>query len=198
MADPMAATWPVTPGGSFPTPSADPSPQASRPPPADELTAIQAGLESGDDEARAYALIELAQIVDGTPEGTATLMMCLKLRKRGVLQAVSALVPNVEPIIHQTCLMLLATLTTLEVDPNAPATQKLIVQYGAVPHIVQHLFSQVALTVAYACGTLQNMCDDIGGVCDVIAGAGGVERLRQVCVWHARTCTPCMYTRASD
>ena len=129
------------------------------------------------DEDIAAALISIAQFVDMMSEGAEMEAMCEMLRQKAVAQ-ICDLTSHPTPIIHQSSLMLLANFTTIEVDANAEATKAIIKASGCMPGIVTHLFSMVALTVAYSCATVQNTCNDMDFV-TILRELGAVE-----CVGH--------------
>ena len=143
--------------------------------------ALAHGLHAEDDQAKAEALIQLANNLDVTSEGPATRTLAEKLRKLGAVQSLCVLTGHEAPMIHQTALMLLATLSTVEVDANAAATVAIAKDSGSLPQVVDKLFSNVALTVAYACALIQNICSE-PEVAQIVKAGGGVERLRELCL----------------
>ena len=130
------------------------------------------------DDAVYQAVTQLAQLVDRV-DGEAAWDLCAVLRDEGVIEALGTLVSHAQPPIHQTALMLLAELTTEDVDPDATETKQRIKDSGTFSKIVTHLFSNVALTVAVACAVVQNTCAD-EEMASMIARQGGVERLREL------------------
>ena len=136
-------------------------------------------LHDESDQTKAEALMQLAQLLDGTPEGKATVALCGAIRMRGAIEQLCYLIDHPEPIIHQTALMLLANFTTYEVDTNAESTKKIIANADGFSKIANHLFSAVALTVAYACGTIQNTCTDPEAALQ-LRQSDGIERLREL------------------
>ena len=157
VADAIVAPGPIIPDGQMPTP--------------DDLDAICEALKPGssghpstseeDIRRRSEALIILARLLDVTAEGAATVALCKLSRDRGLIECVCACVAHDDPVMHQTALMLLANYTTVEVDMYADETKLRIKLCNGFELVADRLFSQVALTVAYASGTVQNTCDDI-------------------------------------
>ena len=155
--DVTVAPGPIIPDGKIPTP--------------DDLDAICEALKPGssghpasseeDIRRRSEALIILARLLDVTAEGAAMVALCKLSRDRGLIECVCACVAHDEPMMHQTALMLLANYTTVEVDMYADETKLRIKLCNGFELVADRLFSQVALTVAYASGTVQNTCDDI-------------------------------------
>ena len=155
--DVTVAPGPIIPDGKMPTP--------------DDLDAICEALKPGssghpasseeDIRRRSEALIILARLLDVTAEGAAMVALCKLSRDRGLIECVCACVAHDEPMMHQTALMLLANYTTVEVDMYADETKLRIKLCNGFELVADRLFSQVALTVAYASGTVQNTCDDI-------------------------------------
>ena len=137
------------------------------------------GADSSDEE-KAQALHGLSQLVDRI-EGEAGWELCAGLRDQGVIDDVGALVGHPEPAIHQPALLLLATLTTEDVDAHADETKQRIKQCGAFKHVVLHLFSNAALTVAFSCATIQNCCADME-LANALQDSGAVERLRELTI----------------
>lgn len=157
VADAIVAPGPIIPDGQMPTP--------------DDLDAICEALKPGssghpstseeDIRRRSEALIILARLLDVTAEGAAMVALCKLSRDRGLIECVCACVAHDDPVMHQTALMLLANYTTVEVDMYADETKLRIKLCNGFELVADRLFSQVALTVAYASGTVQNTCDDI-------------------------------------
>ena len=142
------------------------------------LDTCEALLKASEGEL-AGAVIAVARLLESADTQERMADLARTFRESGALVRLSQCVNHDEPIIHQTSLMLLATLTTVDVDPFAADTKAQIVQADASQHVVGHLFSPVALTVAYACATVQNTCDD-PSVVQVLRELGGIERLREL------------------
>jgi hypothetical protein len=107
-------------------------------------------------------------------EGAPIQALCEALRRQQAVGKLCGLVSHPTSIIHQASLMLLATVTSIQVDPMADMTTQLIKQASSLPAIVAHLFSNVALTVAYACATIQNTCFDVE-VVDMLRTLGAID-----------------------
>ena len=97
----------------------------------------------------------------------------------GALRTIGALVGHPEPAIHQPALLLLATLTTEDVDPMADETKRHIKREGIFELLVPHLFATVPLTVAFACAAVQNTVADFT-LSKYLEEVGGVARLREL------------------
>lgn len=146
----------------------------------DKVKAFCSSLETAeDDRTKLEVLVSLAQLIDETQEGPDMLLLCHKIRNHRAVDLICPLVAHPEPPISQTALMLLANFTTVDIDPHAAKTAMLIKEVGGFPRIAAQLFSQVALTVALACGTIQNTCSD-ADVRQVLEELGAIDRLREL------------------
>ena len=103
-----------------------------------------------------------------------------ELRDSGVVSAVAQLVQHPLPAIHQSALLLLATLTTDEVDPSAAETRRRLRDLPIVAHVAAHVFSDVAITVAFACGAIQNLISDRKLATALLREKGALERLKEL------------------
>eukprot|EP00966_Prymnesium_polylepis_P060502 1403830-Prymnesium_polylepis.1 len=130
------------------------------------------------DQSKADALVQLALIVD-VSFGEEAAALCELLRKQRVLDRVVELIDHYEPLIHQTALLLLGNLSTDSVDPKSEDTKKHFKEINGFSRLIPHLFSDQALTVAYALGAIQNTCTDIEYVAHM-QQAGAIVRLQDL------------------
>ena len=146
---------------------------------ASAASASQALASAASDEATAAALVAMAQKVEDNQDGMCMATFCEVLRARGAVEQICRLSEHPAPLIHQTSLMLLASLTTTDVDPRADASCKIIRDATTIPTIMLRLGSQAALTVACACAAIQNICSEAETV-TVVSELGGIERLQEL------------------
>ena len=150
-------------------------------PPADSagvgplLESLQANRK---DEEKAEALVQLALIVDFS-YGDDAAQLCELLRAQHGLARIVELISHPEPLIHQTALLLLGNLSTEAVDPLADKTKALLKELDGFARLIPHIFSDQALTVAYALGAIQNTCTDIDYV-SALQQSGAVVRLQDL------------------
>ena len=116
-------------------------------------------LRSDSDEDKTMALHQLTDLVDRI-EGEDEWELCAELRDQGSIVDIGKCIGHQEPHMHQPALLLLATLTTEDVDPQADETKLAMKNGGIFDLIWPHLFSNVALTVAFACAVVQNTISD--------------------------------------
>lgn len=88
-----------------------------------EGAACEALLTAHDDEALAAAVIAVAKDLESAETREGIEELCFTLRETGGMVRLGGLLAHADPIVHQTSLMLLATLTTPEVDSQAALTQ---------------------------------------------------------------------------
>ena len=132
----------------------------------------------GSDQSRADALVQLAMIVDFS-YGEDAAQLCDLLRTQLVLDRIIELVDHPEPLIHQTALLLLGNLSTEAVDPQSELTKQRFKERDGFPKLIPHIFSDQALTVAYALGAIQNTCTDIEYVAHM-QQSGAIVRLQDL------------------
>ena len=102
-------------------------------------------------------------------------------REAGALQLCCDAVRHESARVHQPALAVLVCFTTTEVDPDAHLNRAIVSAHPrGFEGVVERLFSDVPLTVALACGALQNLCrTDVAHVA-VLSACGGTERLRSL------------------
>ena len=102
-------------------------------------------------------------------------------REAGALQLCCDAVRHESARVHQPALAVLVCFTTTEVDPDAHLNRAIVSAHPrGFEGVVERLFSDVPLTVALACGALQNLCrTDVTHVA-VLSAYGGTERLRSL------------------
>lgn len=135
-------------------------------------------LRSERDEDKANGLSQLNELSDQL-EGDEMWELCAESRESGLLVEIGKCVGSPEPALHQQALLLLATLTTEDVDPYADDTKWQIKKHHIFELIVPHLFSGVPLTVAFACAAVQNTVSDMV-LTKYLQDSGGVTRLREL------------------
>ena len=135
-------------------------------------------LRSDDNQQVLASLAHLSTLLDQL-EGEDMWELCAFLRDDGLVAVIGGLVAHPEPQLHQRALLTLATLTTDDVDPASDDTKGIIKTSGSFEHVIPHLFSNVALTVAFACATIQNTVADME-LTTALQKAGGVARLREL------------------
>ena len=136
---------------------------------------------AGSKEEVAVLLPPLANAVRTAGSSLDLLRVCEAARaSRATLDAICACAGDTEPKLHQAALILLATLTTEAIDPMASESASTIKENAAFGLIASiHLFADAALTVALACGCVQNMVADIENAA-ILHSCGGVSRLRML------------------
>jgi hypothetical protein len=102
-------------------------------------------------------------------------------REAGALQLCCDAVRHESARVHQPALAVLVCFTTTEVDPDAHLNRAIVSAHPrGFEGVVERLFSDVPLTVALACGALQNLCRaDVAHVA-MLSACGGTERLRSL------------------
>ena len=102
-------------------------------------------------------------------------------REAGALQLCCDAVRHESARVHQPALAVLVCFTTTEVDPDAHLNRAIVSAHPrGFEGVVERLFSDVPLTVALACGALQNLCrSDVAHVA-MLSACGGTERLRSL------------------
>jgi hypothetical protein len=102
-------------------------------------------------------------------------------REAGALQLCCDAVRHESARVHQPALAVLVCFTTTEVDPDAHLNRAIVSAHPrGFEGVVERLFSDVPLTVALACGALQNLCrSDVAHVA-MLSSCGGTERLRSL------------------
>ncbi|KOO35836.1 hypothetical protein Ctob_015331 [Chrysochromulina tobinii] len=102
-------------------------------------------------------------------------------REAGALQLCCDAVRHESARVHQPALAVLVCFTTTEVDPDAHLNRAIVSAHPrGFEGVVERLFSDVPLTVALACGALQNLCrSDVAHVA-MLSTCGGTERLRSL------------------
>ena len=135
-------------------------------------------LRSDSDEDKTMALHQLTDLVDRI-EGEDEWELCAELREQGSIVDIGKCVGSDEAHMHQPALLLLATLTTEDVDPQADETKLSMKNGGIFDLIWPHLFSNVALTVAFACAVVQNTISDPDFTAE-LHDNGSVDRLREL------------------
>ena len=135
-------------------------------------------LRSEEPQDLANGLSQLSELTDQL-EGEESWELCAELREHAFIATIGALVGHPEPAIHQPALLLLATLTTEDVDPMADETKRHIKREGIFELLVPHLFATVPLTVAFACAAVQNTVADFT-LSKYLEEVGGVARLREL------------------
>ena len=129
-------------------------------------------------DAFAACLPALATAIrDGEGEPLALLQFCEAARESGALEALCELVNHDDASVHQAALVLLAMMSTADVDPLPDLSKQRIKSCGGFAGILNHLFSDGALTVALACGCIQNLVADREHSAS-LHQTGGVDRLR--------------------
>ena len=111
-------------------------------------------------------------------EKESTIQLFNELRDTGVVDSVARLVPHPEPAVHQLALLLIACLTTDDIDPSATETRHLMRDGHLFEDLKAHIFSDESLTAAFACGAIQNLCSDRRLAMSLRRQKDAVERLR--------------------
>ena len=125
--------------------------------------------------------MQLALILDFS-FGEDAAALCEQLRAQDGIERIMEMIAHPEPLIHQTALLILGNLSTDAVDPRAYLTKARLKQLDGFPKLIPHIFSEQALTVAYALGALQNTCTDIEYVAHM-QQSGAIVRLQCAGQW---------------
>lgn len=126
------------------------------------------------------ALVELIEALDGL-DGKDAWRLCDEMRAVGVVEHVAACVSDAEPNVHREALMLLAMLTTTDVDAAADKSVGLLRDSGCFEHVANRLFSaEDVLTIALVVGVCTNAVADVECL-HVLETCGGIDRLRELC-----------------
>ena len=127
-------------------------------------------------DAFAACLPALATAIrDGEGEPLALLQFCEAARESGALEALCELVNHDDASVHQAALVLLAMMSTADVDPLPDLSKQRIKSCGGFAGILNHS-SDGALTVALACGFMKPWSPIEHSAS--LHQTGGVDRLR--------------------
>lgn len=120
--------------------------------------------------------VALQELEDHSASG-----LCAGLRDRGAIASIIDYARDDEPAVHRPALLLLALLTTTDVDDTAgvASTLKVLKRSGALDAVVPRLFSSEAFTVAAACAVCQNICVDFDLSVALLA-SGALSRLNEL------------------
>ena len=156
-------------------------PNIAAPPPAvDVLPALLTDLNRTDDAAIVGdAAMHLCLLLDSaTGDEAATLGAALRASgPRGLARIVSLLDETSRaPLVHQSCLLLLANLAAPDIDPTGAIASDLK-SLDALRRMIAHVSSSEVLTVAYALGAIRNNANSLNCV-ELMSRSGTIDALQ--------------------
>lgn len=141
-----------------------------------DISGFNVVLRGKSDTQRVTALHAIYSALD--EPGVDTEKLAANLRAHGVLNSIASLVASHQPDVHQSALLLIATLTTDDIDAQgAELTIKVLKEDGAFDAIFAHLFSNVVLTLTFASAIFANCCARDEVLAAKLLLHGGADRL---------------------
>ena len=144
----------------------------------ERLPRLVDGLSNASLDVRIESLEGLALLVDSSTD-TDLSDLCHIVRERGGCEALSLLMTDDEPVVHQNAMLVLGNVASERVDAGCIATKELLRRSGALEMLMPHLWSEVYDTVLYALGALLNLCADVAYV-EILQEAQVPTRLQEL------------------